>query len=206
MENRNIIRIINEEISNFDFLNNELNQKESEKIDILKNEEFQKQFICDSLLNKKDKIKLKINDSSIGGDYEEDFEDASRISLRYDLTVEYTYDQAKEPAVFDLIFYSDNIEIIKDGWYDRGRLGGTPDTDIEPSGDAWFSYINWYDIEVNMYTVDGDEIPFIAFQKAPSKIQMLFIRDYTANLIKSETNLSIETPEMEIKVNDVPYC
>lgn len=206
MEKKDIIRIINEEISNFDFLNNELNQKEFESIEILKNEEFQKQFICDSLLNKKDKIKLKINDSTVGGDYEDDFKDASRISLEYNLTVEYKYDQTKEPAVFDLMFYGDKIGISKDGWYDPGRFGGTPDTDIEPSGDAWFSYLNWDDIEVNIYTTDGDEIPFIAFQKAPPKIQMLFVRDYTANLISGKTNLDINTPEMKVNVKDVPYC
>lgn len=209
MEKKDFIRIINEEISNFDFLNNQQNQKEFESIEILKNEEFQKKFICDSLLKKRDKIKLKVNDIGIGGNYEnnvDDFEYASRLSLEYNLTVEYKYDQTKEPAKFDLMFYGDDIEINVDGWYDRGRFGGTPDTDIEPYGDAWFSYLNWDDIEVNIYTTDGDEIPFIAFQKAPPKIQMLFVRDYTADIISSYTGLDIKTPEMKVKVNNVPYC
>jgi hypothetical protein len=44
-------RIINEEISEFDFLGNEQYLKEQEVVDLLKNEDFQKQFICDSLLS-----------------------------------------------------------------------------------------------------------------------------------------------------------
>src|ERR1035437_5253077 len=58
MVEKDIIKIINEEASNFDFLGNDDNMKEQEIIDLLQNEEFQKQFICDSLLERKNKIKI----------------------------------------------------------------------------------------------------------------------------------------------------
>ena len=57
MKNKQLIKIINEEISGFDFLGNEEYLKEEEDINILKNEDFQKQFICDLLLKRKEKVK-----------------------------------------------------------------------------------------------------------------------------------------------------
>ena len=64
MINNDIIRIITEEISEFDFLGNDKYQKENESIDLLKNEEFQKRFICDALLSKNN-IGINIYDSRI---------------------------------------------------------------------------------------------------------------------------------------------
>src|SRR5208283_5141494 len=98
MSNKNIIKIINEVISEFDFLGNDKNNKEQEIIDLLKNEELQKQFICDSLLNKKDRIKiLNISDSTIGGNWDEvNTDNATTITIKYDLKIQYTYDINKE--------------------------------------------------------------------------------------------------------------
>ena len=61
MKKRDFIRIINEEISEFDFLGNEQYLKEQEIVDLLKNEDFQKQFICDSLLSINDYKKTARN-------------------------------------------------------------------------------------------------------------------------------------------------
>ena len=72
MIDKNIIRIINEEASNFDFLGNEDYLKEREILDLLQNEEFQKQFICDSLLERKNKIKTDVFESKLGGDWEDE--------------------------------------------------------------------------------------------------------------------------------------
>ena len=52
------VEIINEEIKNFDFLGNDEFLKEQEVTDLLINEDLQKQFICDSLLGRKDKVRV----------------------------------------------------------------------------------------------------------------------------------------------------
>ena len=206
MIRKDIIKIINEEVSKFDFLGNEDYLKEQEVTDLLMNEEFQKQFICDSLLNK-NKVKTTVYDSRLGGNWETDnFEDADKVTLEYLLKIEYKYDQTKEPLSFELNFYGDKVDIGVSGWQDRGRFGGTPDTDIEPSGEAWFDKFDWLDIEVILNTTEGDEVKFTAFEKAPPRIKMLFIREYVQSYVGSYTGMDIRTPEMKDKVQNVPYC
>jgi hypothetical protein len=207
MFDKNLIKIINEEVGDFDFLGNDNYSKEQEIINLLQNEDFQKQFICDSLLERKNKIKTDVFDSRIGGDWEKDkSEDVNKLSLDYFLKVEYKYDQEKEPIKFDLSFYSDNISISKRDDYDKGRIGGTTDSDIAPSGRAWFNGFNWMDINVDLNTSEGDEIKFVAFEKAPSKIKMLFIREYVEEYISNYSGMGIDTPETKEKIQNVPYC
>jgi len=201
MISKNFIKIINEEVGNFDFLRNESYLKEQEIIDLLQNEDFQKQFICDSLLERKNKIKTEVFDSRIDGDWEEDnFEDVNKLTLDYFLKVKYKYDQTKDPIEFELSFYSDNISISKTGWYDKGSY------DVAPSGDAWFDSFNWNDINVDLNTTEGDEIDFLAFKHAPPKIQTLFIRQFVEDYIGNYTGMDIKTPEMKDKVQNIPYC
>jgi len=202
MSNKNIIKIINEVISEFDFLGNDKNNKEQEIIDLLKNEELQKQFICDSLLNKKDRIKiLNISDSTIGGNWDEvNTDNATTITIKYDLKIQYTYDINKEPLIFNLYFDSDGITIDVTSWHDSG------DYNRPPEGESWIDKFNWDDIEVTLFTIEGDDIPFIAFQKAPPRIQTLFIRNYIENFIGNETGMDIRTGEMNDKVQNIPYC
>jgi len=207
MNKKDFIKILNEEIKKFDFLGNDEFLKEQEITDLLQNEDLQKQFICDSLLNKKDKVKIvKIADSYINGNWDENnFENANRLSLEYSLDMEYLYDSQKEPLKFNLYFQADKIDISVGGWSDRGRFGGTPDTDIEPSGESWYDGFDWDDINVALLTMDGDKIPFTAFDNAPPKIQNLFIREYTQNFIEYET-LDIRTQEVKDKVQNTAYC
>lgn len=205
MVNKDVIKVINEVISEFDFLGNEEYSKGQENVDLLKNEDFQKQFICDSLLNK-NKIKTNVFESNIGGNWENNSEDASRLTLEYFLNVEYKYDQNKEALKFDLNFNSEGISIGKRDDYDNGRLGGTTDSDVAPSGDAWFNEFNWNDIYVTLNTTEGDDIDFLAFKKAPPKIKMLFIREYTESYIGTYTSMDIKTPESNINARNTQYC
>ena len=207
MNNKDFIKIINEEIKKFDFLSNDEFLKEQESNELLLDADLQKQFICDALLNKNDKVKIiKIEDSRIGGNWDEShFENADSVSLDYNLNMSYQYDSLKEPLLFNLTFQADSINISVDGWQDGGNWGGTMGDAIEPSGDAWYNSFDWSDISVNLWTTDGQEIKFIAFEKAPPRIKTLFIRHYTQNFIESKT-LELRTPEIKDKVQDVPYC
>ncbi|MFO8052823.1 MAG: hypothetical protein R6U54_02535 [Candidatus Omnitrophota bacterium] len=68
MKKKDFIRIINEEITDFDFLSNELYLKEQENIELLKNPQFQKQFIVDSITKMRDKIKFDEFSAQISND------------------------------------------------------------------------------------------------------------------------------------------
>lgn len=198
MEFKEVIKIINEEISDFDFLGNDEYQKEKENIDLLSNEEFQKRFICDSLLNKN--VKIEVYDSRIGGNWEGDIEDANSLSIEYYLIIDYKYDQTKEPIKFNLDFTSDDVGISMGERTDRGTY------DTPPSAEAWFNYFNWSDIDVTLSTADGDQIDFVAFKKAPMKIQSLFIKHYTIDYIYSYTGADFRTSDAKDSVKNVPYC
>lgn len=210
MSNQNFIKVINEEITNFDFLGNEKYLKEQEDIDLMQNEDFQKQFICDSLLHLGNKVKvIKTTDARLGGNWEKDIDDLQgsgivNMSLEYFTITEYYYDQTKSPIRFSLDFFSNGIQVEKSGWYDKGRIGGTTDSDYAPSGDAWFDKINWSDIEVSLYTEDGDEIQFLAFEKAPLQIQNLFIRAFVEQFIEKYTNM--ENKDRPNKSAISQYC
>lgn len=207
MDKKDLVRIVNEEVSNFDFLGNDEFLKEQETTDLLLNQDLQKQFICDALLDRNDKVKIvKISDSYISGNWDEsNQEDADRVSLEYTLDMEYRYDVEQEPLKFILSFVADRIDISVGGWYDPGRFGGTTDTDYAPEGESWFDGFDWGDIEVILYTMDGDDIPFKEFEEAPPKIQNLFIRHFTESFIEGET-LEMRTGDEKINIQNTPYC
>lgn len=208
MQKKEFIKIINEEISNFDFLGNEAYLKEQESVDLLRNEDFQKQFICDSLLSVSDnrkiernsKIKIKIIDSAVGGNWESDFDTASYITLEYYLEILYKYDQTKEPISFTLNFDSENISIEKSGYYDPGTY------ERAPEGEEHISHFNWDDINVTLFTMDGDEIEFTAFKRAPHNIQILFIMEYTKDYIVNNTMDIERNDKMYSNLSKSPYC
>ena len=202
MDNKDLIRILNEEIKNFDFLGNDEQQKEQETIDLLSNPDLQKQFICDSLLNKNAKIKIDVLDSIVSGDYEEGPEEANNLTIEYNIKVHYTYDQSKEPLTFDLTFDGDNVPISVDSDYDKGVWAGTMPDSTAPSGGDWISFVEWGYVEVKMW-VDGNEIPFIAFEKAPKKIQNIFIREYCIDSIGKNATVKEKRPD---NVKTIPYC
>jgi hypothetical protein len=210
---KQFIKILNEEISGFDFLGNRKRLEEEDNINLLSGEDFQKQFICDSLLSINDykktarnsKIKINVTDARVGGDWEDDFEDASHLTLDYYLDIEYKYDEIQEPVKFTLIFDSEDITIRKGGYYTPARLGGTPDTDREAEGEAYFTHLDWGDISVTMWTPDGDEIDFLAFKHAPHNIQTLFVKEYTEGYITNNT-MPIERNAQYNNLSKSPYC
>ena len=211
MVNKNLIKIINEEISEFDFLGDDERQEDAEIVAVLSNEDLQKQFICDSLLRKETTIKeIEVSAAQVGGDWEMSYtslDNAQSLTLEYDVRLAYTYDTSKPPVEFSLALESDSIGISLDGWYDAGHYGGTTDMDRQEEGEAWFDELQWLDIDVKIFTIDnGEEIKFTAFEKAPWQIKNLFIREYVEDFITGYTNLELRTDDHRIKIGDVPYC
>lgn len=166
MDVKNFIKIINEEVSDFDFLNNNQYLKEKESTDLLNNFDFQKQFICDSLLNK-NKIEINVNDAKIDGDWNSNGDD-STSSIELLLTIRYTYDETKEPITFNLNFNGNAIndaKMVDNSWCD--------------------------DINITLNTIDGDVVNFNALTNAPHKIIKLFVREYVVDYITNQTNSNI---------------
>lgn len=185
---KEIIKAINEEISGYDYLNNDEYLEEQKLIDLLENEDFQKQFVTDFILGKTDKYRIvDVVETRISGDYETDvFEDASYISIEHSVDIEYKYDPNKEPIKFNLYFDSDGKtsvsvdgQITGDGYHEEKLVS------------SWFSYIDWNDIDVTIYSMDGDEIEFTAFNKASRNIQEIFVREFMKEVITGETGLEI---------------
>lgn len=195
MSSKYIIKIINEEINDFDYLGNDAQVEEDELLNLLKNEDFQKQFICDILLRKRN-IKQKVTDARIGGDYEDD--EPSYLTLEYHIDFEHQYDIHKEPIKFTIDFSSDNISVGVYSHTDKGNY-------YTPSyTESYYTYIDWSDISVDMFTPDGSEIDFVAFKKAPPKIQELFIRENVEGFIGNQT---YNTGELnKEKIQNIPYC
>ena len=206
MKKTDIIKIVNEEITGGNFLNNSQNSDERDDAEILKDEKFQKQFICDSILNGKNRISTHPVHVKIGGNYDDYYEYAKKLVLEYQIIVEYNYDRTKKPIRFSLFFDGDSIDIKEDGEYYEGHRGISADVSSAPYYDAWFTYINWDDINVFVETMDNEEISFVALENAPSNIRTLFIISYVANIITKKTGLEIKIPQMDKNVSDMSFC
>ena len=207
MKNKQLIKIINEEISGFDFLGNEEYLKEEEGVNILKNEDFQKQFICDLLLKRKEKVKtLQVVQSEFGGDWEKN----GYLTIDYIIELAYTYDTAKEPAKLGLQLKGDRIQYSEDSDYDPGKWMGTMPDSTPPSGGNWFNQIDWDDIDVEMFSIEqgyeGDKIEFLAFEHAPKRIQHLFLSDILGDFISEWAGRGMGTPADYDSVAKVGYC
>ena len=206
MKKSDFIKIINEEISGvgFDFLNNDEQQKEDKEMALLSNGDFQKQFICDYLLDKKDKYEITNVAESNLNDWSRD----GFLTISYIVELTYTYDSTEEPARFGLQFKGEHIEYNVDSDYDPGVWAGTMPDSIAPSGGDWFDKINWGDIEVKMFMVDerDDNIIFKAFDKAPERVQNLFVSTFLGDFIYKEGNIGVDTPEQHDTIEKTGYC
>lgn len=185
MRKKDFYRIINEEISNFDFLGNDQRLKEQESVELIANEQFQKQFIIDSITNMRDKINIINSDAYVtDNDPEVQIEDYHN-DLNIDVNVDLTYKRTPqdEPIELGLGFDGQNVSYGTDHHSERQTY------DYPGSSETWYTYINWDSIEVNLYTKDGDELKFVAFDNAPRNIQHLFIRSYIEHEIEKGTEL-----------------
>ena len=177
MNKGDIIKIIKEEIGGFDFLGNEEYLDEQENVDLLQNEEFQKQFIIDSITNFNEKIKnTDVFEANLGEpNYEEDYDN---IVFEYGVTLDYNY--VGNEVRFSLFFETNDLTVSWNTERDQG------DYHNEPYTRTTFNSVEWGVIDVQLMTEDGDPIPFTAFDKAGAKTQELFVRAYTENVIKDK--------------------
>jgi len=174
MKKNNLLNIIKEEISGFDYLNNDKRLEERESIDLLKNFDFQKQFIIDCIEGNQ-KIRKFVADDNLSSYYYQSNDIVNDEKINFDITndYEYKYDSQKIPTVFKINFKASNVKIL-DGKLDTKE-------DIQK--------IDWLDISVNMISRNGDKIDFVAYDKANNKIKALFIKkSILDNIINDYSN------------------
>lgn len=182
MKNKDVIKLINEEISDYDFLNNNEYVKEKESSDLLLNEDFQKQFIVDVVL-KRNNIKINVTDARITGDWENN--DSGTFGVEYYVEIIYSYDKEKEPAEFILNFNGDSMEFNANTNQDSGDNITAPHTETD------FNYVNWLGVDVQLHTFDGSNVNFTAFDKTPDKVKNIFIREFLEGFIENKTGQNI---------------
>ena len=205
MKNKQLIKIINEEISGFDFLGNEQYTKEEENISLLKNKDFQKQFICDLLLKRKERVKtLQVAQSDFGSEWERN----GYLTIDYIIEFAYTYDVQKDPAKFGIQLKGDKITYNIDSDYEKGQWMGTMPDSTPPSGGDWFDEIDWDAIKVSMFMIDerDDNIEFLAFESAPPRIQHLFIKEIIGGFIREWSGTAMGTPADYDDAAKAGYC
>lgn len=187
MDKNVFVKIIKEELSEFDFLGNDAQHSEEEDLNLLKNEDFQRQFIVDSLLES-NKINVDIKDSSVDNNWEGDIDVNSKLSIEYIVEVVYDYDKNNEPVKFELGFNCDS----------------TPITGAE-DGKSWYETFNWNDINVNLSSLNDDDIKFKAFEKAPDEIKAIFIREFIKDFVADATSADSHTEKTQDVVQDVRH-
>lgn len=192
MDIKEIYKIINEEISGFDFLNSKNQEDEQESINIISDENFQRQFIIDSITRMRDKIKIEDTGDLYMTKPEFDVnDDFDSINISYNVSVVYEYNNKQ--IKFDLGFEGERLTIKYDSFSTPGDKLTPPDSDV------WITHFPWDDINVTLYSAHGDEIPFKGLEKASGKTSELFIRSFLESMI--ENNLE----GIEIKDNKPQY-
>ncbi len=149
---RNLIDLIKEEVSNFDYLNNDKRVKENENISILNKDEFQKKFILDVIDGK---VNPYINNKEINSMFRK-YGDIKDEYIDLDITVNFKY----ESKLFDIEFSGDKVNI----------------SDGELNTEEDINNINWLQINLILKADNGDTINFKIFNEAPDKIKILFIK------------------------------
>lgn len=193
-----LLKIIKEEVNNFDFLGVNSNQESLDERELLSNFEIQKQFICDSI--EKNNIKIKSVDyANLSGNFDIDnLEDDIKFSIEYDVTIEFMYDRTKEAAIIKLSFSGDNIVAELTGIDDKG------DYITGPHFEPYIKKIyHWNDIDVEYKDKNENKIDFTVFDKAPSKISELFIKSYLGEYISSKSGIEINNTYSKSEVSKI---
>jgi len=152
MNHKDIIRIINEELQEFDFLGTNEAEQEQDYATFLNDRTFQTRLIHDIINNYGDKTRFKDEEVTYQRTTEDDILQNERLDVEYGVDLTYMYDGKDIRLSFNL--NGDNISHDLDH-YDRPATYETP-----PEGDIWYNSIDWDDIDLDIFDDDGNEINF----------------------------------------------
>lgn len=166
MKKVDFIRIIKEEVSSMDFLNNEKFIERDSEMNLLNSKIFQNGFVSD-VLNGFNNIKTNINTSQINiDDVKCDSNDYNELNFEIEYNINYKFKSNVPPLNFTITFIGDNIQYESDCDSDNNVI------DI----------IDWKSIEVILYTNNGDRINLNVIDNN-SNIYEYFIKHFIDNNI-----------------------
>lgn len=147
-----IIKIINEEIEAFNFLDHEKLIKEDKYNSILSTPKFTSNFINDVVNNFKTKIKFDktdVLDSTIND--EDIVEGDEPLNIEYTANIKYLM-QDNKYITLGIGIDGENVTYKLGSSHDKGDY-------LTPSySDVWFEYLNWDGITVKLFNKDFDVI------------------------------------------------
>jgi hypothetical protein len=174
MEKKEIIKMINEELGGYNYINLDELTAQDDNVQLLSSKEFQVQFVSDVVNNFKDTIKL--SDVNTMHTTEEDLfnhgeETGKALNIEYDVNIIYKY-MGRDIKLM-LAFEGNNVGYGMGGYYDAGNYGEYR----APEGDTYYTYINWNDIGLSMYDDEGNEINVGWINKNP-KLHDAFVKKF----------------------------
>jgi hypothetical protein len=142
MDRKYLIKIINEEVSGYNYLGKDEIDNERELHNLINNKDFQRRFIEDVIANKN--IKYGTIDTQVDGEY--------RTSLRfyYEVDVTYTIPEYTNPIKFIVGADANNVAISVDSkMFDENNRW------VAPSERCVITYVDWDKIGVYFNMPDG---------------------------------------------------
>ena len=147
-----LIDLIKEEVSNFDYLNNDKRVKEKEDISIIYKDEFQKKFILDTI---EGNVQAYVDNKDLNSMFRK-YGDITDNFIDLDITINFKYENNN----FDIEFTGNRVDILD------GQLNSEED----------INNIKWLQISAVLKANNGDTVNFQMYDKAPDKIKELFIK------------------------------
>ena len=144
MKDKNLVRIINEEISGFDFLNQKQLQEEDNIENTLKSRDFQTKLVYDLLNNFNNPAVIKNKEVIEQSSNSEELEPDSTQRLNVSFIADFTYNYNGIDMPLTIIIEGDNI------WYDLNVKHDRGDYYTPPSTESNLDY-DWPMIGVVFY-------------------------------------------------------
>ena len=168
---KNIIKLITEEIEEFDFLDTEKEQQNSKFNNILNSKSFTNRFINDVAFNFEDKIKFdKSNELSAVVNDEEIINGNESLDIDYDVDIKYLMNGKYLPLAIGIEGQGVPYELGSS--YEQGDH-------MHPSySNVWFENINWDEIKVKLYDKDGTLINEELLEGVDLNTKERFIRNF----------------------------
>lgn len=148
MGKKNIIRVINEEISQFDYLNIDDLENSDNRIDILKSKDFQSKLVYDVI--KQNKVTIR--------DWDEQYSQVDPIEdngMNED-TIKYLYKFYKFKYHYNEHIFNLNLEIIGENLPVTTTGSYSPATQLQPEEHPEAENVDYSDIQITFS--DDDEI------------------------------------------------
>ena len=175
MKKKNLIRIINEEISGFDYLNQEQLEEEDNVENVLKSRDFQTKLVHDLMNNFNDPNLFKDKEVIEQSSNVEDLEPNSGKGLNLTYIVDFTYNYQGKDMPLTVIIEGENV------WHDLQVDTDPGDWYTEPSSQASLD-LNWMDIDTKIMYDGAIEID-LSWVFRNKDLYMKFLEYFVGDLV-----------------------